>query len=63
MNCSSPDNLEHLGNPAHLLEILLNLENLENPARISNAFRFPKTSSILNILAILAILLKIAKKR
>ncbi len=53
--------LLHLGNPAHLLEILLNLENLENPARISNAFRFPKTSSILNILAILAILLKIAK--
>ena len=61
MNCSYPDNLEHLVNPAHLLEILLNLENLENPARISNAFRFPKTSSILNILAILAILLKIAK--
>ena len=27
MNCSSPDNLEHLVNPAHLLEILLHLEN------------------------------------
>ena len=61
MNCSYPVNLESLVNPAHLLEILLNLENLENPAWISNAFRFPKTSSILNILAILAILLKIAK--